>query len=58
MALPKVLVTVASGTTTVTVPSTVNCAKGGSSDPVVVSVGVAPYTKKGATGGLTVTLGK
>lgn len=56
MALPKVLVTVNSGTTTVTVPSTVNCAKGGSSDPVVVSVPVAPYTAKGATKGLTVTL--
>lgn len=58
MALPKVLVTVASGTTAVTVPSTVNCAKGGSSDPVVVSVAVAPYTAKGATKGLTVGLFK
>lgn len=58
MSLPKVLVTVTSGTTTVTVPSTVNCAKGGSSDPVVVSVGVAPYTALGKTNGLTVGLGK
>lgn len=54
--MPSLLVKVTSGTTAVTVPSSVNCAKGGSSDPVVVSVGVAPYTAKGATGGLTLTL--
>lgn len=55
--MPALLVTVTSGTSAVTTPSSVNCAKGGSSDPVVVSVPVAPYTAKGATGGLTVTLG-
>lgn len=55
--LPALLVHVATGTTTVTVPSEVNCAKGGQSDPVVVSTTLAPYTAAGKTGGLTVTLG-
>lgn len=56
--MPALLVTVGGKTSAVSTPSSVNCAKGGSSDPVVVSVTVAPYTAKGATGGLTVTLGK
>lgn len=56
--MPARLVTVGGSTSAVSTPSSVNCAKGGSSDPVVVSVSVAPYTAKGATGGLTVTFAK
>lgn len=54
--LPALLVTVKAGTTAVKVPAEVNCAKGGQSDPVVVSTTLAPYTAAGKTGGLTVTL--
>lgn len=58
--LPILNVKVVTGTTSVSYSATtINCAKGGSSEPIVVSVAVAPYTAKGATDkGLTVTLAK
>lgn len=41
--LPALNVRVTEAVTTVSVPSTVNCAKGGSSDPVLVSTTEVPF---------------